>query len=50
MGYGHPLALRSRIIDAVKAGASARAAGAAFCGQSVEFDQSGSALARDGEF
>lgn len=30
MGYGHPLALRSRIIDAVKAGASARAAGRRF--------------------
>jgi transposase len=30
MGYGHPLALRSRIIDAVKAGASAREAARRF--------------------
>lgn len=30
MGYGHPLALRSRIIDAVEAGASARAAARRF--------------------
>ena len=30
MGYGHPRALRSRIIDAVKAGASAREAARRF--------------------
>lgn len=30
MGYGHPLALRSRIIDAVRAGASAREAARRF--------------------
>lgn len=30
MGYGHPLALRSRIIDAVKAGAAAREAARRF--------------------
>ncbi len=30
MGYGHPLALRSRIIDAVEAGASAREAARRF--------------------
>ena len=30
MGYGHPLALRSRIIDAVTAGASAREAARRF--------------------
>ncbi len=30
MGYGHPIALRSRIIDAVEAGASARAAARRF--------------------
>ena len=30
MGYGHPLALRSRIIDAVAAGASAREASRRF--------------------
>ncbi len=30
MGYGHPLALRSRIIDAVTAGASARQAARRF--------------------
>lgn len=30
MGYGHALALRSRIIDEVKAGGSARAAGRRF--------------------
>ncbi len=30
MGYGHPVALRSRIINAVKAGASASAAGRRF--------------------
>ncbi len=30
MGYGHPLALRSRIIEAVRAGASAREAARRF--------------------
>ena len=30
MGYGHPVALRSRLIDAVKAGASAREAARRF--------------------
>jgi putative transposase len=30
MGYGHPLALRSRIIDAVEAGAAAREAARRF--------------------
>ena len=30
MGFGHPLALRSRIIDMVKAGASARKAARRF--------------------
>jgi len=30
MGYGHPLALRSRIIDVVKSGGSARAAARRF--------------------
>jgi transposase len=49
MGYGHPLALRSRIIDAVTAGAAAREAARRFAVSPYQCDQFGSALARDGE-
>jgi hypothetical protein len=39
MGYGHPLALRSRIIDAVMAGAVAREAARRFAGEGVDISR-----------